>query len=170
MRMPSARFSLASVAMSAIAEESYRTYPCPECNQQTAAEEKVAILYAASEFKRDPVPDGAKPDIAMSLARSVADKLLTDGLIEIVEEKRGDDTLFLAKCAVVSPKVATRIEKRAYDAMKGVLEKVAEAAERSIAVWGSHYTGREGMISKGQAIDYMRASFDAALKEHEEKK
>jgi hypothetical protein len=160
----SARFADMS-AVPMLAEESSRTYPCPECNTKTAAEEKVEIVYATEEFKRHPVPAGAKQDVAMGLSRAVADHLLRNNLIEISEEKRGDDTLFIAKCAVVAPKTATRIERRAFEMMKKVLGRVAESAAERIAVWGSHYTGNDGMISKGQAIDYMRASFDRHLQE-----
>lgn len=148
-----------------LADESSRTYPCPECNTKTAAEEKVEIVYAMEEFKRHPAPAGAKQDIAVSLSRAIADNFLRKNLIEISEEKRGDDTLFIAKCAVVAPKTATRIERRALEMMKKFLGRVADSAAESIAVWGSHYTGNNGMISKGQAIDYMRASFDRHLKE-----
>ncbi|MEK1908157.1 MAG: hypothetical protein AAAB13_20485 [Pseudomonas sp.] len=164
----SARYD-ASAAISMKAEESYRTYPCPQCNEKTAAEERVDIVYATEEFKRAPVPAGAKQDVAHSLSRAIADHLLRKGLIEISEEKRGDDTLFIAKCAVVNPRVATRIERRAVDMMKKFLGNVADRAAEHIAVWGSHYTGNEGMISKGQAIDYMRAAFRKQIEDAEAK-
>lgn len=171
----SARVFDSAIPMMPAAEEAYRTYPCPECNQKTAAEEKVGVVYADASLKRGPAPADAKKAIAESLAKAIALHLLKEDFIEIMEEKRGDDTLFVAKCAVVSPKTATRIESRAFDKMKEFLGNVAEEAADCIAVWGSSYTGNEGMISKGQAIDYMRASFDrhlhdAALKEHEEGK
>lgn len=149
-------------------EESHRTYPCPECNEQTAAEEKVSILYASEtvrEFKR--MPPDAVDHIHRSMSMALADRIRRDGLIEFHSEQRGEETLFVAKMAVVNPKAATRIERRAFDMMRKFLGNVAERAAANISMWGSHYTGNEGMISKGQAIDYMRASFDAALNEHE---
>lgn len=168
-RQPSPLYEPAAPMMMQ-AEESSRTYPCPECNAQVAAEEKVSILYAESTVRDygKGSPDMDR-EVAAELSNVLSRKFLSDNLIEIIKEKRGGDTLFIAKCAIVSPKVATRIERRAFSKMKEFLGSVAESAASSIAVWGSHYTGSEGMISKGQAIDYMRAAFRKHIEDTEVK-
>lgn len=166
---PSARF-VAEEMMTMTLQESYRTYPCPECNAKTAAEEKVAILYAEQTARSYNTDDpNLKDAIALSLAQTLARRFLTDGYIDIRKEPRGpDEVSFIARLGVVSPKTCTRIERRAIDKMKTFLGNVAGIAADSIAVWGSHYTGNDGMISKGQAIDYMRAAFSRHMREVED--
>jgi hypothetical protein len=150
--------------------ESYRTYACPECSSEQAAEEKVAIVYAEQSFRSYGEPEhGVKEAAAKHLAIVSAEKFLRDGLIEISQERRGDDIVFRSRLGVVSPKVVNRIEKRAFDKMKEFLGGVLSKATESIAVWGRDYTGNEGMISKGQAIDYVNAAFRQHLKQQEEK-
>lgn len=151
-------------------QESYRTYPCPECNAKTAAEEKVAILYAELTRRSFNADDPNLRDaVAKSLANDLARRFLMDGYIDIRKEPRGpDEVSFTARLGVVSPKTCTRIERRAIDKMKEFLSGVANIAAESIAVWGSHYTGNEGMISKGQAIDYMRAAFSRRMRDVED--
>ncbi len=151
-------------------EESSRTYPCPECNTKTAAEEKVSTLYATQTVQeRDATRGDIISVVAPALANVMARKFLDEKLIQIDQERRGDDVVFIAKMAVVNPKAATRIERRALDKMKQFLGKVADKAADSIAVWGSHYTGNDGSISKGQAIGYMREAFAVSMREAEEK-
>lgn len=151
----------ASAALSMDApEEMYRTYECPECSGKQAGEEKVSIVYGETTI-RDGYGDekGVAEVVARELARMTADKLLRDGLIEIKQEKRGNGILFYSKLGAVSPRVVNRIERRAFDKMKEMLGNVLSRAKDSIAVWGSHYTGTEGMISKQQAMDYVEAAF-----------
>lgn len=147
-------------------EESYRTYQCPECSGEQAAEEKVSIIYAEQTVRAPYVDEkGIKDAVSRDLVMATADKLLRDGLIEIKSEKRGEDTLFYSKLGAVSPRAVQRLEARAFDKMKEMLGNVLTRAMESIAVWGSHYSGSEGMISKGQAIDYVDAAFRRHLQD-----
>ncbi len=149
-------------------EDSFRTYACPECSGEQATEEKVSIVYAESTLSGGRVlgtEPGLMEAVARDLARATAEKLLRDGLIEIKSEKRGEDTLFYSKLGAVSPRAVQRLEARAFDKMKEMLGNVLTRAMESIAVWGSHYSGSEGMISKGQAIDYVDAAFRRHLQD-----
>ncbi|WP_458395321.1 hypothetical protein [Rhizobium ruizarguesonis] len=169
VRHRASRF-VAEEMMTMTIQENYRTYPCPECNAKTAAEEKVAILYADQTVR---TYEADNPDlhaaVSHSLANILAERFLRDGYIDIRKESRvPDEVTFTARLGVVSPKTCTRIERRAIDKMKEFLSGVANIAAESIAVWGSHYTGNDGMISKGQAIDYMRAAFSRHMREVED--
>lgn len=150
-------------------EEMSRTYECPECSGKQAGEEKVSIIYGETTI-RDGYGNekGVAESVARELARMTADKLLRDGLIEIKQEKRGNDILFYSKLGAVSPRAVHRLEARAFDKMKEMLGNVLTRARESIAVWGSHYTGNEGMISKQQAMDYVEAAFMNQMREAQE--
>jgi hypothetical protein len=142
-------------------EEAYRTYPCPECRGQQAAEERVHVIYAEEVIRNGSMyTDDIRNHVAHGLAHASARKMLADGLIEIREEKRGDDLVFLSRIGVVSPRMVATIERRAFDAMTKFLGSVRQKAAEAIAVWGSAYTGNEGMISKGQAMDFVDEAFN----------
>lgn len=160
-RRASARYIDAAIPLSIAAEESHRTYPCPECNEKTAAEEKVSILYATETIaERGNEPADLQRIVAHSLSKAIADKLLADEMIEISKEKRGDDLLFIAKVGVVSPKTFQRIEERAIEKMTEFLVGVSAEATKNIALWGSSYSGDDGPIAKGMAMRFIREAFD----------
>lgn len=163
-----ARTSYADIIMGATTiEESYRTYPCPECDKQ-AAEERIHFLYA-EEVLRDGVGRYSGHDVdshvALSLASASARKLLEDGLIEIRKENRGGDIVYRSRLGVVSPRMVATMERRIFEKMRMFLDTVRSKAAAAISIWGSHYTGNEGMISKAQAIDSVAAAFNKALLE-----
>lgn len=147
-------------------EENARTYQCPECRSAQAAQERVHIVYA-EEIVRDAhryrENSGVDEHVARQLATATARKFLQDGLIEIRKEKRGDDIVYRSRIGAVSPRMVATLEQRAIDRMKEFLIGVRETAAAAISVWGSAYTGNEGVISKGQAIDFMNAAFDRHL-------
>jgi hypothetical protein len=169
-RRVSARYADAPVPLSLAAEEAYRTYPCPECNEKTAAEEKVSTLYATESVRNygDENFD-MQPVVTGNLARAISNKLLKDNMVEIVKEKRGDETLFIAKIGVVAPRTFQRIEARALDKMTEFLRGVTSAASHAISVWGSQYSGDDGPISKGMAIRFMREAFNRHIDDTKEK-
>ena len=148
-------------------EESYRTYPCPECDKQ-AAEERIHVLYA-EEVLRDGVGrysgHGVDSHVALSLASATARKILEDGLIEIRKEERGGDIVYRSRLGVVSPRMVATMERRVFEKMQKFLDIVRSKAAAAISIWGFHYTGDNGMISKAQAIDTVASVFDRALLE-----
>lgn len=157
----STRYMDSAIPLSIAAEETYRTYPCPECNEKTAAEEKVSIIYATETVAtRGDEPADLQGVVAGSLSRAIADKLLADEMIEIRKERRGDDLLFVAKVGIVAPKTFQRIESRALEKMTEFLRGVTVEAARNISVWGSSYSGDDGPISKGMAVRFVREAFD----------
>lgn len=151
--------------------ESYRTYPCPECEAEQPGEEKVHFVYAEESIRTygEPLPEAAKKSVIEHLAHLSARVILEDGLIEVREEVRGDEIMFRSRVGVVHKRVVERIEERAFSKMKEFLGNVSGKAAEAISVWGSAYTGSEGSIEKGQAMRFVRQAFNQHLSETEQK-
>lgn len=165
-RKASATYMAEAIPLTMAAEESSRTYPCPECNEKTAAEEKVTVLYATESIRTyGEETDGLDNVAVPALAKAIARKLIDDKMVEISKEQRGDDTLFIAKVGIVAPKTFQRIESRALEKMVEFLRGVTTSASQAISVWGSHYSGDGGPIEKGMAIRFMTEAFNRHLDE-----
>ena len=95
--------------------------------------------------------------IKKDCAHALADFFLTEDFLQFEQRKAEglyeDQTMVVAKLAVVTPDRIMSIEQRVKEATGPAVSKVVQKAIEKINVWGSHY-GRNA-ITKEEAIRFI---------------
>lgn len=153
------------VNSSPVAGEISRSYPCPEC-ANIIPQDRVAIVHHNSHI--DSQIEGY-PDVMRSVKRDMvcglAVDLLDSGFIRF-ERGQTDYRLRIpmrATVGVMSLKHVATLEQRIVDRQEELACEVISEAAKQIRIWGSHYSGDEGKISKGQAVDSVNAALTQVL-------
>lgn len=161
----SASYSTSDIS-TALVKDDRRTYPCPECSHTKADEDSVFVVQSRKTVdSRYPaeVIDYAKKDIAHEMARF----FMENGMIGFFVKEDTDNFVIniTGMLGVVRPAKVASINTRALTAAKGILDLALSRAIASIRVWGSHYTGDEGNISKAQAVSSISKAFNEVVSE-----
>jgi hypothetical protein len=164
--MAPARYRAESVALMAV-EKIYQDYPCPECAPSTN-EDRVAILEFGATVAVPPDNDPRREEaIRREAAFHIVDRLLKDGFISFREDRTGEDYTLTyevrGRLGVVSPAIVASMEERIAERQADVARQVAVQAAEEIRVWGSYYTGDEGPIHKGKAVEAVQKALDKVL-------
>jgi hypothetical protein len=169
IRLPIRRWtSVATFNPSEVArlEEVARTYPCPECSD-TVSIDRVAFLESQTLVDGFILMDrGFNEHIHRTAAYNLAETLLRNGFIQVVEQKRDDRQMtvtFQATLGVISPKIVATMEERIATRQVDVARRAAELAIEAINNWGSSYGGRD--IPKDIAAKDIRNAVTKAIDE-----
>lgn len=151
-------------------DDSGKTYSCPECGDVVPQ----ARLYIAQEFSTldSRIDDAGYARAAQKqAAHAMIAHLIDNGYIAF-EWERADERMFTRRCkatlGVVSTNVVAHLEERMSERQEEVAQDLATEAMRQIRVWGSHYSGDEGNISKAQAVASVRSALDAIIRKRRE--
>lgn len=156
-----------SVSIDPDARETFREFPCPQCSEATVPSTHISVTCTeglASSSQEDD-PDYLR-HVQRNLARNLADIFVEKGFVRF--ERSGTDDrrmVFSVKATVgvVSEKQVSTLQERVSAHQEALAREVMDEASRSISVWGSHYTGDEGQISKHQAIDSVNGALRKVL-------
>jgi hypothetical protein len=152
--------------MTADVQQSSKEFPCPECAPKIP-EERVAILEFGATiraFGGDPRYEEA---MRKDAAHSLVDAILRKGFIQF---RKGPIDKFdmhyelTGRLGVVSPSVVSSMEDRISERQDKVAREVVALAAEKIRIWGSYYTGDEGRIGKGQAVDALEGALQMVLR------
>lgn len=97
-----------------------------------------------------------------SLAHELVAALLRNGYITFTKGEADEmqrTRKMRAMLGVVSAAKVASMEERIAERQMEVASKLVSAAADEIRVWGRYYTGDEGNISKGQAVDAVVRAF-----------
>lgn len=147
-------------------EISSKTFPCPQCCGKQVADERIELAGVALTIRDEYAPEAEKfykDEAAQVLARH----LVKHGSItfeKIPAPGRPGQSEVTGVVGLVTRTQINRIEDRVRTEALALMECVIRLALEDIATWGSHYTGLNGQIEKGRAIDCIRAAF-AKVKE-----
>lgn len=139
-------------------EESSREYACPECSE-VADDNRIMVAHAHQEFPahyaRDP---GFMEHVRRSMAPVLADLMIKDGFVRFADGREDVPNMtrsLHAYVGVVAVGAAKRIEDRINERQFDVADEVIKAASAEIRHWGSAFSGPEGNIGKGHAVETM---------------
>lgn len=157
-----------SISLKARMEESSREYSCPECSD-VADDNRVMVMGAQEEFPVELAKDPAVMDsIRRGMARPLAAMLVEKGFVRFADGSptghpwRGS---LRAYVGVVAVGAAKRIDDRISERQFEVADRVIKEAAAQIRHWGSAYSGPEGNISKGHAVEEMLRALETAKAE-----
>lgn len=154
--------------------ETLRTFPCPACAQVTdfghVAIMTASVDYAAdSDLIGDPtyvehVRNGAAHDLVELLVKSDNVEHRSD----VPQPSRffGRVSRMRASIGVVSKNFVASLEDRITERQMMVADEVVKEAAAQIRQWGSLYSGLEGNISKGQAVDAVQRALRTIQERH----
>lgn len=144
-------------------EETSRQYPCPEC-APTTSEDRVALLKVKGVVAIRTHDRQFDEHVRKSLAHDLVDAILRAGHITFTKEEPDECTMtetMHATLGIVSAATVASMEERIAERQMEVAAKLAGAAADEIRVWGRDYSGDNGNISKGQAVDAVARAFRA---------
>lgn len=148
-----------------IAEESSRSYPCPECSDRLPQERLAVVQYHSlldSEINDPEYVRHAKHVAAHELVAG----LLKNGFIRFERgpnDARDLQFPMMATIGVVSLKTVATLEQRIAERQDELAREVVSEAAKQIRIWRSAYTGDDGTIHKGQAVDSIQAALTRVL-------
>jgi hypothetical protein len=147
--------------------ELWREYPCPEC-VPAVAEERIALVSHLTAFDSRMNNSDYIRLAQESAAHGLVAGLLKAGFIEFYfgQEDRAQLTTPLhATLGVVSKRHVASLEERITARQTEIAKLAVEEAVRQIRIWGSAYSGDEGRIFKGQAIDTVNKALTTVLEQ-----
>lgn len=174
LRKVSAAWHIGLAAPEAILRDTTRTYPCPECAEQLADDDKIVTLvgtYEVSEADYERYPAEVSRHALLALSHSAAEEIARSGQMEVTKGpgRVGHGTVSLSgRLGVVSKKRVSTLDQRAVKRMEQLLGDALSKATDSISNWGSHYTGDDGPIRKAEAMRFVREAFQKSLEEARE--
>lgn len=150
------------------AEESSRTYPCPECGHK--GRHPGIITVSSQQFVDERSIEASKGEVISyvkkNMAADIGLHLLHEGMISFYESDdalgrkiRGVIGVSTAKAAELLDKAAELLDKETTRKASELLDGIDEEVARQISNWGSFYNGSSGMIDKSVAISFMRQVF-----------
>jgi uncharacterized protein with PIN domain len=150
-----------NITMQTTMEETSRQYPCPECAPKASEDNVAMVKYGAELAVHDEGPEYERY-ARKSLAHSLVDAILRNGYIAFTKGER--DTwqrtqMMRATLGVVSAATVASMEQRIAARQMNVAAQLVDAAAHEIRIWAMHFTGDEGNISKGQAVDAIARAF-----------
>ncbi|MDP9871581.1 hypothetical protein [Agrobacterium tumefaciens] len=125
------------------------------------ADERIELAGVALTIRDEYAPEAEKfyrDEAAQVLARH----LVQHGSIDFEKRPapgRPGQSELTGVVGLVTRTQINRIEDRVRTEALTLMDRIIGLAAENIATWGSHYTGLNGPIEKGRAIDCIRAAF-----------
>ncbi|TIX28896.1 hypothetical protein [Mesorhizobium sp.] len=122
----------------------------------------MAVLKCQSSVITRAGDPGYEEHVCNSLAHDLVDLILRSGHITFTKGEIDERLMtheMSASLGVISAASVASMEERIAERQMEVAAKLVGAAAEEIRVWGRHYSGDEGSISKGQAVDAVARAF-----------
>lgn len=147
--------------MIAKAEESYRTYPCPECENNGYPAGIITVGSVQVVSDRDIDASGGKviDYVKEHTAVAIGHHLLEEGMIAFEETPSDYGRKIRGIIGVSTANAAAKLDKDLTHKASELLDGVDEEVVHQIQNWGSYFSGNGGIIEKSMAVQFMRDVF-----------
>jgi hypothetical protein len=148
-----------------VAEESSRSYACPECSDSIPQERLAVVQYHSLVDSRINDPEFVR-HAKDSAAHNIVASLLKGGFIRFERGPNDDRELqypMRATVGVVSLTQVATLEQRIADHQEELARDVIDEAARQIRNWRSNRTEDEGTLEKEYAVQFVNEAFRTVL-------
>lgn len=147
------------------AEETSRTYPCPECGHK--GRHPGIITVSAQQFVDERSVEASSGEVInyvkKNMAADIGLHLLHEGMISFYESDDALGRKIRGVIGVSTAKAAELLDKETTRKASELLDGIDEEVAHQISNWGSFYSGRGGTIDKSMAVDFMRQVFRSRM-------